>query len=334
MKNFFALFWLTVVLFSFFGCGERQSDAEPSSVTPIVEKINNQTLRSGAATVSSTKESTSNKQYSFTAKIEIGKNDVKANTYTGYAALPSVTFEVSDSQNQAGYSETAVNHSFGVSKGGKPHEISVASQAFFDEKGYNAVTYDNKSNDKVLYLTFDCGYENGYTSVVLDTLKEKQVPAAFFCTLDHIKSEPELIARMIREGHIIGNHSDKHPNFSKISRTEMVKEIENCDNYLREHFGYSAPYFRFPEGVYTESALDEIGSLGYRCVFWSLSYADWDTSRQRGKNYAFQTVTQRLHPGAVILLHAVSPDNAQALGDIIDEARRQGYEFRNLTQLP
>lgn len=186
----------------------------------------------------------------------------------------------------------------------------------------------------MLYLTFDCGYENGLTNQILDILQEKDVPAAFFCTLDHIKSEPELIARMILEGHIIGNHSSGHPNFSKISRTQMAQEIETCDNYLREHFGYSAPYFRFPEGAYSESALDLVQSLGYKSVFWSLAYADWDTSSQKGKDYAFRTVTERLHPGAIILLHAVSADNAQALGDIIDYARGQGYAFRSLTQLP
>ncbi len=334
MKKIISLTLLLFLLFAFVGCGEKTAETEISSVAPMAEKINDQTVKQMSETAAKPEKSPIGQKYKFTAEVISGKNDVKASTYTGYQPLPCVTFEVSDPQNQAGFSETAVNHSFGVSKDGKPHEISVASQAFFDQKGYNAVTYDNRSSDKVLYLTFDCGYENGYTSAVLDTLKEKKVPAAFFCTLDHIRSEPELIARMIKEGHIIGNHSDSHPNFSKISRTEMVKEIENCDNYLREHFGYSAPYFRFPEGVYTESALDEIGRLGYRCVFWSLSYADWDTSQQKGKDHAFRTVTQRLHPGAIILLHAVSPDNAAALGDIIDEARKQGYEFRNLTQLP
>ena len=186
----------------------------------------------------------------------------------------------------------------------------------------------------MLYLTFDCGYENGYTFDVLDVLKEKNVSAAFFCTLDHIKAEPELISRMIKEGHIVGNHSDNHPNFSKISRTEMAEEIQSVENHLREKFGYSSPYFRFPEGAYSDSALDLVQSLGYKSVFWSLAYADWDTSAQKGKDYAFDTVTARLHPGAIILLHSVSADNAAALGDIIDYALSQGYVFKPLTQLP
>ena len=215
-----------------------------------------------------------------------------------------------------------------------PHENSLNAQKYFNQKNFNAVSIDTVTQEKVLYLTFDCGWENGYTAKVLDILKEKNVPAAFFCTLSNIKAEPELTARMIKEGHIVGNHSDSHPDFSKISRTQMAKEIENCDNYLRENFGYTSPYFRFPMGSYSDCALDLVSSLGYKSVFWSVAYADWDVSDVKGKQYAFETVTSRLHPGAIILLHSVSPDNAEALGDIIDWARKQGYEFRSLSQLP
>lgn len=193
--------------------------------------------------------------------------------------------------------------------------------------------YVGDTSQKVIYLTFDCGYENGYTNKILDVLKEKQVTAAFFCTLPNIKAEPELIARMIKEGHIVGNHSVSHPSFAKISRTQMASEIENCDNYLREHFGYSAPYFRFPMGEYSECALELVGSLGFKCVFWSLAWNDWNTDSQKGSDTAFKTVTSRLHPGAVILLHSVSSDNAGALGDIIDYARKQGYVFKSLSDL-
>lgn len=166
---------------------------------------------------------------------------------------------------------------------------------------------------------------------MLDTLLEKNVPAAFFCTLEHIKSQPDLIARMITEGHIVGNHSTKHPDFAKISRERMAAELLECDNYLRQNFGYSTEFFRFPEGSYNESALDLVGSMGYTSVFWSCAYADWDVKDTKGGEYAFKTVTSRLHPGAVILLHSVSPDNAAALGDIIDYARSQGYEFKALS---
>lgn len=251
-------------------------------------------------------------------------------TYTGYPPLGEVNAEVEENTNLP---TAKIEHAYGVAKNSKPHQISVDSEKFFESKGYKAVTYDTKSEQKVLYLTFDCGYENGNTEKILDTLKEKQIQAAFFCTLDDIKSAPEIIARMIKEGHIVGNHSTTHPSFPEISRDEMAKEIETCDNFLRTDFGYTSRFFRFPKGEYSESALELVGSLGFTSVFWSLSYADWDTENQKGRDYAFDSVTQRLHPGAIILLHAVSSDNAQALGDIIDYAVSQGYTFSSLENI-
>ena len=267
-------------------------------------------------------------------KTEKGKLDPNTGTYTGLSPLPKIKLTATDPQNTRGLSTATVGYSYGVSKNGVPHQNSTNAQKYFDEKGFNAVSIDTKTKEKVLYLTFDCGWENGYTTTVLDILKQKNVPAAFFCTLSNIKAEPGLIARMINEGHIVGNHSTTHPDFSKISREKMATEIETCDNYLREKFGYSSPYFRFPMGSYSASALDLVSSLGYKSVFWSVAYADWDVNDTKGKQYAFDTVTSRLHPGAVILLHSVSPDNAAALSDIIDWARKQGYEFRSLEQLP
>jgi peptidoglycan-N-acetylmuramic acid deacetylase len=255
-------------------------------------------------------------------------------TYTGLPPLSEVTLTVSDPENSKGLPTAKIEHSYGVSKDAKPNQISIDSEAFFESKGYKAVTYDSRTESKVLYLTFDCGYENGYTAKILDVLKEKQVPAAFFCTLDDIKEEPQIIARMINEGHIVGNHSHTHPSFPSLSRSQMAKEIQDCDNYLRTNFGYTSKFFRFPKGDYSECALDLVQSVGFVSVFWSLSYSDWDTNEQKGADYAFEKVTQRLHPGAIMLLHAVSSDNAGALGRIIDYAREQGYEFSTLDKIP
>ncbi len=270
-----------------------------------------------------------------TAENVAGKTQKKAAaTYTGYPALEPVTLTCTDPENSRGLSTEKISHSYGVASNGQPHQISVDSEKFFESKNFRAVTYDASTKEKVLYLTFDCGYDNGYTEKILDTLKEKNVKAAFFCTADELKSAPEVIARMIKEGHIVGNHSTTHPSFDEISRSEMTKEIQDCDNYLRSNFGYTSPYFRFPKGEYSECALELVGSLGYTSVFWSLSYADWDTKAQKGADYAFQKVTARLHPGAVILLHAVSSDNAGAMARIIDYAIEQGYEFKSLDDLP
>lgn len=251
----------------------------------------------------------------------------------GLQPLSPVQYTVTDPQNTRGLSTAKISHSHGPASGGQPHHTVVAFQKTFDRFG--ALTLDQKSAGKVLYLTFDCGYEyENLSSRILDTLKEKGVPAAFFCTLDHINSQPELIVRMIREGHIVGNHSKTHPSFAEISRTQMKDEIEATENVLRRDFGYCAKFFRFPAGEYNESALDLVQSLGYRSVFWSVAYNDWDVNAQQGKDAALQTVIDRLHDGAVILLHAVSRDNADALGDIIDTARGLGYEFRALSDYP
>lgn len=255
-------------------------------------------------------------------------------TYTGLPALALQDFAVEDPENTRGLSTEKVGYSYGVAKDGAPHETSVQNQSYFSENGYQAFCLDTVSEEKTLYLTFDCGYENGYTEMILDTLKEKNVPAAFFCTLPQVEDNPQLIARMITEGHIVGNHSVKHPSFPTLTRIEMAQEIQGMDDYLRTNFGYSEPFFRFPMGEYSDCALDLVGSIGYRSVFWSVAYEDWDLDNQRGTQYAFDTVTSRLHPGAVILLHSVSPDNANALGQIIDWAREQGYVFKSLRDFP
>lgn len=226
------------------------------------------------------------------------------------------------------------SHSYGVAKDGVANEISINAQRYFDENGFNAFCFDTKSKNKVLYLTFDCGYENGYTSKILDVLKEKNVTAAFFCTLPQVKENPELIERMINEGHIVGNHSVTHPSFAEIGTEQMKEEIDGMEKYLKENYNYCEPYFRFPKGEYTDTALKVVDSSGYTSVFWSLAYADWDLNNQKGESYAYEKVVSRLHPGAVILLHSVSPDNANALDNIIDEAKRQGYKFCSLREYP
>jgi len=261
-----------------------------------------------------------------------GENTGTDKTFTGLEPLPLSDFNNPSFVNTKGLSVSTIEHSYGVAKDETPHDISVNNQRFFDENGFDAIAYDNKTEEKIVYLTFDCGYENGYTAKILDTLRDKGVKAAFFCTLPEMKQNSEIIARMINEGHIVGNHSVTHPDFSGLSREQMYEEVKGFDDYLRENFGFSAQYFRYPQGKYSENSLDMLNAMGYTCVFWSLAYADWDLDNQKGASYALDTVISRIHPGAVILLHAVSPDNANALADIIDTARSMGYEFRTLPE--
>ncbi|MBQ8504601.1 MAG: polysaccharide deacetylase family protein [Clostridia bacterium] len=341
MKKYICLILcVSVVLFAFNCCGkgdaaqgitdilttgkpenENTTSTETPSVTNLAPKINSSTV---------VDDGNNGKSYPIDFSNMVITGEAGGKTLTGYTALPKITYTATE--NTGNYSSEKKSHSHGPASGGEPHHTVVQFQKDFDP--FSAVTLDTVSEEKVLYLTFDCGYEHdNLTSDVLDTLKEKQVPATFFCTLDHVKSEPELITRMIKEGHIVGNHSTTHPSFAEIDRTQMAKELETFENYLRENYGYAAKFFRFPAGEYTHSALDLVASLGYVSVFWSVAYNDWNTDNIQGKDYAVETVMSRLHDGAIILLHSVSHDNAEALPEIIDKAREQGYEFRSLTAL-
>ncbi len=183
------------------------------------------------------------------------------------------------------------------------------------------------SDDKFICLTFDEGYENGFTPAILDTLKEKNVKAIFFVTYDFAKDNPELIERMIDEGHIIGNHTYRHLTMDEITLEEATEEVMFLDRYMKQNFKYRMKLFRFPKGEFSESTLALVNELGYKSIFWSFAYADWDTQNQTESSAALKEITDNLHNGEIMLLHAVSSTNAEILGDVIDSAREQGYEF-------
>lgn len=180
---------------------------------------------------------------------------------------------------------------------------------------------------KKLCLTFDEGYENGYTPSILDTLKEKNVKAIFFVTYDFAKDNPDLIKRMIDEGHIVGNHTYRHYTMDEVGRDVATEEIMFLDSYIKEQFNYKMTLFRFPKGEFSEDTLALAKELGYRSIFWSFAYADWDTQNPTDKNEAYNEITTYIHPGEIMLLHAVSQTNAEILGDVIDEVKNQGYSF-------
>jgi len=184
--------------------------------------------------------------------------------------------------------------------------------------------------EKVIYLTFDEGYENGYTGQILDTLKEKNVKATFFITGPYLEKEEALVRRMVEEGHTVGNHTINHPSMPDCDDEKLEKEILDLDRKFYDTFGKSMKYLRPPMGEFSERTLSISRSLGYTNVFWSFAYRDWEVDNQKGTQYAIDTVLNGLHPGEVMLLHAVSKDNANALGTIIDEARKMGYEFGEL----
>lgn len=186
------------------------------------------------------------------------------------------------------------------------------------------------AGEKKIYLTFDEGYENGYTGKILDVLREKECPAVFFVTYDYVSRNPELVQRMVDEGHTVGNHSMNHPNMTTIDAQTAVKEIADLHNYVAEHFNFQMTLFRPPEGAFSRRSLIIARELGYRTALWSYAYADWDPEKQMAPDAAFPKVTGAAHDGAIYLLHAVSETNTQILGDVIDTLRGEGYTLERL----
>lgn len=183
------------------------------------------------------------------------------------------------------------------------------------------------ADEKKIYLTFDQGYENGYTAKILDVLKEKQAPAVFFLTGHYANTAPELIQRMVDEGHVLGNHSENHKNFTQVDLQTAFEEVQQLHDRILADYGYEMRLFRFPEGVFSEQSAALLQQMGYQSVFWSFAYQDWDPNNQMGAEAAFAKVTGGLHNGEILLLHSVGQDNCEILGDFIDYAREQGYEI-------
>lgn len=218
---------------------------------------------------------------------------------------------------------------FKKNKGAEPDIPDTVKEMF---PKYNTY-YMDQSKPKSLYLTFDEGYENGYTAQILDVLKKTETPAAFFVTGPYLKKETELIKRMIDEGHVVGNHTVNHPNLSKCGLMKASSELSELSLMYEEIYGGKMTYMRPPEGEYSEQLLSLACDLGYKTVFWSFAYRDWDINNQKGAEFAYNSTIPYLHDGGILLLHAVSKDNADALERIINYAKEQGYTFKSLDEL-
>ena len=188
---------------------------------------------------------------------------------------------------------------------------------------------------KVIYLTFDAGYENGSTEKILDVLQAQQVPAAFFLVGNYLEKNADLVRRMVDEGHTVGNHTMHHYDMSRLSdKAAFTKELTDLENLYREVTGKELPrYYRPPQGIYSEENLKMAKELGYKTVFWSLAYVDWKNDAQPTKEEAFGKLLPRTHPGAVVLLHSTSKTNAEVLEELISRWKEEGYQFGTLEEL-
>lgn len=241
--------------------------------------------------------------------------------------------------------ETAADGNWGLSfqeKGKSPIGNATSDylkqfDAYYigDEDGKSAESKDEKESGGSIYLTFDVGYENGYTAGILDSLKAEGVPAAFFVVGNFVEENPELVKRMTDEGHIVGNHTMHHPDMSAISdEASFVKEMNELESAYEKATGEKMlKFYRPPQGKYSESNLRMAKDMGYTTVFWSLAYVDWLQYKQPSREDALNLLNERIHEGAIVLLHSTSKTNSQILPELIQGWKAKGYTFRPLTQL-
>jgi peptidoglycan-N-acetylmuramic acid deacetylase len=195
--------------------------------------------------------------------------------------------------------------------------------------------YLGDTSEKVIYLTFDAGYENGCTAKILDVLQKHQVKAAFFLVGNYIEKNENLVRRMVKEGHIVGNHTMHHYDMSKLSdKAAFSKELTDLETLYKTATGMDMPkYYRPPQGIYSEENLRMAKELGYKTVFWSLAYVDWNNDAQPSREQAFSKLLPRIHNGAVVLLHSTSQTNAEILDELLTKWKEMGYHFASIEEL-
>lgn len=229
-------------------------------------------------------------------------------------------------------SETVSGYGWGYGKNDnhEPPHVGKYGDIIKQHQAY----YVDPTGDKNIYLTFDNGYEQGYTGRVLDVLQKHRVPAIFFVTGHYVRTAPDLIKRMVEDGHIIGNHSETHPDFTTVSKEVMKRELDLVEAAVAQITSQQRMmYLRPPRGTFNEETLTWADELGYVHVFWSLAFKDWDVDAQKGWQYAYDEMMAHIHPGAIVLLHSVSSDNAEALDKVITDLKQEGYIFRSLDDL-
>lgn len=210
-------------------------------------------------------------------------------------------------------------------------EPPIANASMEELAKFNAY-YAQNTTEKVLYLTFDAGFENGNTPIILDALKKHSAPATFFVVGTYIESNPDLIKRMEKEGHIVGNHTYHHPDMTKLSSlSAFEKELKDVENAYNNVTGKEmTKFYRPPQGKYNENNLQMAKELGYHTFFWSLAYVDWQENNQPTKEEAFDKLLTRVHPGAIVLLHSTSKTNGEILDELLTKWEEMGYQFKSL----
>ena len=244
-----------------------------------------------------------------------------------FAVTRSNTIEIIETSNIKQISNKKI--CWGIKKNNEHQQPDVgsANQKILEEN--NGICLGNKDK-KIIYLTFDNGYEAGYTNQILDVLKKNEVKATFFITAHYLNTAPELVQRMIDEGHIVGNHTVNHKSMPEITDEEIKEEVMKLHQAVYEKFGYEMKYIRPPKGEFSERTIIATNNLGYQHMMWSFAYVDWDEQKQPDEEKAKKTILDNLHNGEIMLLHGNSKTNANILDSIIKEIKLQGYEIKSL----
>lgn len=223
------------------------------------------------------------------------------------------------------------NWGLGFKEDGKPPKGNASVADLAKHNAY----YIGDTSKNIIYLTFDAGFENGNTEKILDSLKKHNVKATFFLVGNYIETSPELVERMVEEGHTIGNHTYSHPDMSKISDEESFKkELQSLESLYKETTGQELlKIYRPPQGKYCVSNLEMADKLGYKTIFWSLAYVDWYENKQPTKEEAFNKLLKRIHPGAIVLLHSTSKTNGDILDELLTKWEDMGYSFGEIKDL-
>ena len=249
-------------------------------------------------------------------------------------AAAEVYGESGETAGQAMSTVTVVEESenWGLGFGKKEGEKPTGNASISEMKKYNAY-YMAEGEEKVLYLTFDCGYENGNTEPILDALKKHNAPATFFVVGHFLETAPDIVKRMVEDGHTVGNHTYHHYDMSKISdKVSFEKEMNDVANLFKETTGTDlAMYYRPPQGKYSTNNLQMAKDMGYSTFFWSLAYVDWNVDAQPSHEEAMKKLTTRVHPGAIVLLHSTSKTNGEILDELLTKWEEMGYTFRPLS---
>ena len=243
-----------------------------------------------------------------------------------------ILFNLSNESNEEAVSSSSLNNTkieWGIKRAENHEQPDLGSENEELISKYNGIALGNEEKNYI-YLTFDLGYEAGYTETILDVLKEKNVQGTFFVTAHYVNSASDIVQRIIDEGHILGNHTVNHYSMPDLSDEEINNEIMTLHQTVYEKYGYEMKYVRPPMGEFSERTLSISNSLGYKTVMWSFAYVDWNEDNQPSEDEAIDKIISNLHNGEVMLLHATSATNASIIGDVIDKIEEEGYEIRSL----